>query len=195
MANRRNAVKASPASSSNIVITEEEQWRLVRESGVLSKVKKDQDSERSATEEPDDDGPSALVEEIFDASVFIMPMTFFLVMMEILIHRQYGKQPSFGDVAQKLLSTLPIMSIFMFYTIRHKNSVRTQAALFMLSLGVGPRMIWLVNRGSWLTNIAQCPQFATIWLYTVLQLNLPLAVLSLTLIGVWTWWMGLKLLL
>ncbi|KIO12871.1 hypothetical protein M404DRAFT_699642 [Pisolithus tinctorius Marx 270] len=107
MASRRNAVKASPASSSNIVITEEEQWRLVRESGVLSKVKKDQDSERSATEEPDDDGPSALVEEIFDASVFIMPMTFFLVMMEILIHRQYGKQPSFGDVAQKLLSTLP----------------------------------------------------------------------------------------
>lgn len=191
--NIKDTLKRSPVSPSTTDIPEEEQWRLVRESGVLSRVKTER-SASSATRE-DDEGPGALAEEIFDASVIIMPMAFFLVMMEILIHHQYAKQPSFGDIAQKLLNTLPIMSVFMFYTIRHKRSVRTQAALFLLSLGVGPRMIWLVNRGSWLTNIAQCPQFATIWLYTVLQLDLPLAVLSLTLIGAWTWWMGLKLLL
>ncbi|KAI6047269.1 hypothetical protein EDC04DRAFT_603755 [Pisolithus marmoratus] len=191
---RKNTLKTSAVSSSTIEIPEEEQWRIIRESGVLSGVKTDDQGERSATREHDN-GPGVLAEEIFDASIIIMPMTFFLVMMEILIHHQYAKQPSFRDIAQKLLNTFPIMSVFMFYTIRHKHSVRTQIALFLLSLGVGPRMIWLVNRGSWLTNIAQCPQFATIWLYTVLQLNLPLAILSLTLIGAWTWWMGLKLLL
>lgn len=41
----------------------------------------------------------------------------------------------------------------------------------------------------------QCPQFATIWLYTVIQLKLSFALLSLVLIGGWTWWTGLKLLL
>lgn len=30
-----------------------------------------------------------------------------------------------------------------------------QLALFILSLGVGPRMIWLINRGSWLVNMRQ----------------------------------------
>ncbi|KAL4075934.1 hypothetical protein J3A83DRAFT_4157339 [Scleroderma citrinum] len=186
--NRKSAPKTSQGDPKDVDIPEEEQWRLVRESGVLSEVAP------VAKNEPND-GPLPLAEEIFDASVIIMPMTFFLIMMEILIHHQYGRQPTLGEVAQKLLTTVPIMSIFMFYTIRHKHNIRVQVILFLLSLGVGPRMIWLVNRGSWLTNMAQCPQSATIWLYTVLQLNLPLALLSLGLIGAWTWWSGLKLLL
>ncbi|KAI6034218.1 hypothetical protein BKA83DRAFT_1883273 [Pisolithus microcarpus] len=122
--NRKDTLKRSPVSPSTTDIPEEEQWRLIRESGVLSRVRTDQGA-RLATRE-DGDGPGALAEEIFDASVIIMPMAFFLVMMEILIHHQYAKQPSFGDIAQKLLNTFPIMFVFMFYTIRHKRSVRTQ---------------------------------------------------------------------
>ncbi|KIM68614.1 hypothetical protein SCLCIDRAFT_105377 [Scleroderma citrinum Foug A] len=189
---RKNASKATSDDLQDIKISEEEQWRLVRESGVLSKVAVNTDAKESKSEP--NDGPGALAEEIFDAAIIIMPMTFFLILMEILIHHQYARQPTFREVVQKLLNTLPIMSVFMFYTIRHKHNTHVQVALFLLSLGVAPRMIWLVNRGNWLTNIAQCPQFATIWLYTILQLNLPFAVLSLCLVGTWTWWSGLRLL-
>ena len=95
---------------------------------------------------------------------------------------------------------------------RHKANPRMQIALFLLSLGVGPRMIWLINWGSWLVNMRQvccfhlgrwclqfisfvckCPQFATIWLYTIVQLNLNWAVLSLVMIGAWAWFTGMKL--
>ncbi|KAG6378817.1 hypothetical protein JVT61DRAFT_13096 [Boletus reticuloceps] len=105
------------------------------------------------------------------------------------------------------------MALFMFYSesiglsltlgrniynnglaIRYKNNTITQLGLLLLSFGVGPRMIWLVNHGSWLKNMAQCPQFATIWLYTVIQLKLSFALLSLVLIGGWSWWTGMKLL-
>ena len=96
---------------------------------------------------------------------------------------------------------------------RHKADRRVQYALFLLSLYVGPRMIWLINRGSWLVNMRQvrpsslfqqsglpanglqCPSFATAWLYTVVQMNLPLAVLSLVITGGWVWWTGMKLVL
>ncbi|KAH7887824.1 hypothetical protein F5I97DRAFT_1863089 [Phlebopus sp. FC_14] len=196
--NRKDASKTPAEYAQTVEIPEEEQWRLIRESGVLNTINPAQgipSKSAVASTDEDEDSPPSLAEEIFNALVVIMPLTFFLIMMDILIHHQYAKQPGFRDIAGRLVNTLPIMSIFMFYTIRHKDNIRTQIALFLLSLGVGPRMIWLVNRGSWLTNISQCPQFATIWLYTVIQLNLPLAILSLALIGVWTWWTSMKLLI
>ncbi|KAF9226469.1 hypothetical protein BS17DRAFT_697565 [Gyrodon lividus] len=194
--NRKNKC-GSPAEKKPLIeIPEEEKWRLIRESGLLDSVNTPYQRTLASTSTPEvDDGPPPLLEEIFNALVIIMPHTFFLIMMDILIHHQYAKQPTVRDIAGRLVNTLPIMAIFMFYTVRHKDNTILQLALFLLSLGVGPRMIWLVNRGSWLTNLAQCPQVATIWLYTVVQLKLSLALLSLTLIGGWTWWTGMKLLL
>ncbi|KAG6335324.1 hypothetical protein ID866_3756 [Astraeus odoratus] len=110
----KNRKTVSKTSSGSITIAEEEQWRLVRESGVLTKVKSDQDAKPSSESEPEDT-PSPLAEEIFNASVVIMPMTFFLIMMTILIHHQYAKHPTLRDISDRLLNTFPIMSVFMFY--------------------------------------------------------------------------------
>lgn len=78
---RKNASKATSDDLQDIKISEEEQWRLVRESGVLSKVAVNTDAKESKSEP--DDGPGALAEEIFDAAIIIMPMTFFLILMEM----------------------------------------------------------------------------------------------------------------
>ncbi|KIK98761.1 hypothetical protein PAXRUDRAFT_823544 [Paxillus rubicundulus Ve08.2h10] len=196
--NRKNKFGSLAEKKPLIEISEEEQWRLIQESGLLNRINTPDQRTPARTQVTTtdvDDGPPPLAEEIFNALVIIMPHTFFLIMMDILIHHQYAKQPTIRDIADRLVNTFPIMAIFMFYTVRHKDDTIAQLALFLLSLGVGPRMIWLVNRGSWLTNLAQCPQVATIWLYTVVQLRLSLALLSLALIGGWTWWTGLRLLL
>jgi len=68
-----------------------------------------------------------------------------------------------------------------------------QAFLFALSLVIGPRMLWLVSRGSWLVNMRQCPPLATIWVYTIVQLDLLLSVVSLAIVAGWVKWTGLKL--
>ncbi|KAG0709542.1 hypothetical protein DFH29DRAFT_2158 [Suillus ampliporus] len=191
MARNRHTVQTMSTSAQKplVEIPEDEQWRLIQEAGVLRKIS---DTQKPA-ETTDNAEPLPLAEEIFNAVVLIMPFTFFLIMMDILIHQQYAQRPTVSDVAQRLLTNFPILSTFVFYTTRHKANPRLQLALFLLSLGVGPRMIWLVNRGSWLVNIRQCPQFATIWLYTVVQLNLNWAALSLVMIGAWTWFTGMKL--
>lgn len=89
-----------------------------------------------------------------------------------------------------------------------------QLALFLLSLAVGARLIYTVNRLSWLVVIrqvrvlvlhlfnepislmmVQCPPLATIWVYTIVQLELLPAVMALISVGVWVWWKGYKLIL
>ncbi|KAH7922457.1 hypothetical protein BV22DRAFT_1017229 [Leucogyrophana mollusca] len=206
--NRKAKSQAAPPSAADQTteISEDEQWRLIQESGVLQKISQSDASKGNIdTEDPsaDVDGRPPLADEIFSAVILLIPFSFFLLLMDILIHQQYAKRPSAGEFAEHLINSVPILFIFIFYSqsicclapARYKANTRMQIALFLLSLGVGPRMIWLINRGSWLVNMRQCPRFATIWLYTVVQLDLAPAVLSLAMIGGWSWWAGMKLIL
>lgn len=62
------------------IIPEDEQWRLIQQSGVLNKIKVDRVAKDSKAEV---DEAESLADEIFNASVVIMPMTFFLIMMDM----------------------------------------------------------------------------------------------------------------
>ncbi|EGO03399.1 hypothetical protein SERLA73DRAFT_174865 [Serpula lacrymans var. lacrymans S7.3] len=196
---RKAKVSSANATSPKVEIPEDEQWRLIDESGILDKIQtpgvtKDiANAEHTTVRAEEEETP--LADEIFSAAILIMPFTFFFLLMDILIHQQYARQPGFKELAGRLANNIPILSLFVFYTSRHKADRRTQALLFLISLFVGPRMIWLINRGSWLVNMRQCPPFATVWLYAVVQMNLGLAVASLILIFGWVWWSGMKLLL
>jgi len=74
-------------------------------------------------------------------------------------------------------------------------------------------MIYILNHADWTQNKRQvllyvsaygldakaelrppqCPPLATIWVYTVLQLDLGPAVLNLVVVGIFVWLKGLKL--
>ncbi|KAG5638991.1 hypothetical protein H0H81_007899 [Sphagnurus paluster] len=101
----------SPAETE---IPEEEQWRLINESGILKKVKIDM-----APHVDDEDGMSPLAVEIFDAIIIIIPISFLLLLMEVLIHFQYGKHPSWDTLVDRMVSGVPIIAIFVFFTTRH----------------------------------------------------------------------------
>jgi len=62
-------------------VPEDEQWRLVNESGILHKVSSIPTTQ--ATNDEDDVTP--LVEEIFGAVLLIIPFSFLLLMMEMFV--------------------------------------------------------------------------------------------------------------
>ncbi|PBK72621.1 hypothetical protein ARMSODRAFT_953016 [Armillaria solidipes] len=200
MANKRKTANAKEPSSTTakipskplIQLSEEEQWRLINESGVLHQVAAAEDapSSEGITQSKEEDSP--LAEEIFDAVVLIIPFTFLFVMMEILIHQQYGKVATLKILTDKLISGVPILSVFIFYTTRYKSHRTMQFIFFVIANVVGPRMVYLLSRGSWLVNMKQCPPLATIWVYTIFQLDLGPAVLNLAFVVAYVWWKELK---
>ncbi|KAJ7744527.1 hypothetical protein DFH07DRAFT_834627 [Mycena maculata] len=178
---RRAAAVSKPSKPINI--PQEEQRRLINESGVLKKV----DSP------PDSDDELPLGEEIFNATLLITPCTFLLLLMQILIFQQYGQDPNLKVLVDKLISGVPILYIFVFYTSRHKRDRRMQHFLFLLGTAAGCRMLFLIKRGSYLVNMQQIPSLVTVWVYIVIQLDLGLAFLNLVLVGLFVWWKGLDL--
>jgi len=135
-----------------------------------------------------------LGDEIFNAMLLIIPFSGILLLMEILIRQQYGKETPMEVVLDRMVPGVPILSLFIFYTTRYKSYRRLQTLIFIISVGVGSRMLWLLNNASWLVNMRQCPPLATVWIYTVLQLDLELAVGSLVVVGGFVWWKDLKIL-
>jgi hypothetical protein len=76
---KRQTTQTTPAEKPLVEISEDEQWRLIQETGVLRKI-----SDTQKPEETTDNGePFPLAEEIFSAVVLIMPFTFFLIMMDM----------------------------------------------------------------------------------------------------------------
>ncbi|KIM90705.1 hypothetical protein PILCRDRAFT_59483 [Piloderma croceum F 1598] len=186
MVERRKATTKTPEPPQELEISEDEQWRLINETGIL----KEAIPRRNTATLDSEDTP--LAEEIFGAVTLIIPFSFLLFLFDILIHHQYGRQPTFGEFADRLIPSVPILSVFIFYTTRYKHTRKMQAFFFSLSLIIGPRMLWLISRGSWLVNMQQCPPLATIWVYTIVQLDLLPAVVGLTVVAGWVKWQGLK---
>ncbi|KAH9938662.1 uncharacterized protein B0H18DRAFT_968202 [Fomitopsis serialis] len=152
----------SSSESETLAFTEEEQWRI-------------------KPPEEDEEG-LPLAEEIFNATLFIIPMSFLLLLMEILVHWQYGKRPTYQALADRMLPGVPILSIFIFYTARYKRFRWMQFLLFILSLAVGPRLIWLINMASWRVVMQQVTRSGARFA-------------SLVIIGSWLWYSGMKIIL
>ncbi|KAH9038828.1 hypothetical protein EDB84DRAFT_1478575 [Lactarius hengduanensis] len=182
-------------SPPDIQISEEEQLRLIEQTGILKDFpasgQRHEASPTTPRADVDDEEDYPLAEEIFVATTLLIPMSFLLLMMYILIHFQYGQQPSWDIITNRMLSSF--LAIFIFYTNRYKHRRWAQAGFFILSVLSGTRMIYQVNYSNWLLNMQQCPPIGTIWVYTVLQLDLGPAALALSTVGVWVWWTGARL--
>lgn len=107
--NRKNSQASSSSSgtapTSNppqtkplVEIPEDEQWRLIQESGVLNKVSDLRPandprkvSPKTAPSAIEEEGPlSPLEEEVFRAVTLIIPFSFLLLLMNMWVHLLFG---------------------------------------------------------------------------------------------------------
>jgi hypothetical protein len=83
MASLRSRRRSSSQDSSSshpepINIPEEEQWRLINETGVLASSPADMDDSSEQEE-------TSLADEIFDAVLLIVPVSFLLLLMDMCV--------------------------------------------------------------------------------------------------------------
>ena len=121
MQRHRGEVAEKP--SEELKLPQEEQWRLVNESGVLGKLSRAglHDGNLANVEES-----IPLADEIFNATLLVIPFSFLLLMFEMcvlsnfwsavelrccmairLIQNQYARQPSLRDLTDRMLPSVP----------------------------------------------------------------------------------------
>jgi hypothetical protein len=78
MVERRKAATKAPEPSQKLEISEEEQWRLINETGILKEA-----IPRRNTAPVEEDTP--LAEEIFGAVTLIIPFSFLLFLFDMCV--------------------------------------------------------------------------------------------------------------
>ena len=78
---RRQAGKTQSQNTPLIQLSEEEQWRLIEQTGILKKVPTSETSSSTPAQGNDDEEEYPLAEEIFAATTLLIPISFLLLMM------------------------------------------------------------------------------------------------------------------
>jgi hypothetical protein len=78
---RRQAGKTQNQNTPLIQLSEEEQWRLIEQSGVLKQVPTSETSSSTPPQGNDDEEEYPLAEEVFAATTLLVPISFLLLMM------------------------------------------------------------------------------------------------------------------
>lgn len=123
---KQQASAASASKSSAIDIPEDEQWRIIEQTGILKQAGTSGSKVPAEGNDEEDYDISPLADEIFRALYLAIPMSFMLLLMEMyvsippsayqygssvllrrLVHNQYGRHATFDALRDRMLSGMP----------------------------------------------------------------------------------------
>ncbi|GJJ70747.1 hypothetical protein EMPS_03097 [Entomortierella parvispora] len=174
-------------------IPDPEKWRIIRESGIMDQVQASdkqqasRDSRRSrrhghqgATEDED-----ANRDFIFEGIFFSIPTTCLFVVMDILVHRQFGEAYGGGDIFRKVVKVFPAILFMVYFSNKAKKHPVTQGSMFIVSTLCGCYFLHTMFRSPAMGIMLRAPGIITILVYCIVQLNLLPAMISLAICGLY----------
>ncbi|KAI0225796.1 hypothetical protein L0F63_006814 [Massospora cicadina] len=155
-------------------IPESEKWRLIKGSGILDKVAKGPIGALKPSTPPADDF-------LFDAIVYAIPFTSLHVLMDNLVLKQYGEVADLSSMVWTFLRRFPgwvlgfafsplLLLIYLSNRFRHHRV--SKLSMFAVGIFCGVKLMALMRGRPILLEMQTAPGLATLWTYTVFQLDL-----------------------
>lgn len=116
-----------------------------------------------------------------------------LINRDVAIHSQYGQEVTFKTELKRLANVGPSLLLLIHFTLHHSSHLFTRLTLFSLSAIGGSYMVYAMNKYSYLLVMKRTPALGTLWVYSVIRMELADAVISLCMVAVWCWFMRLSL--
>ncbi|KAK2034178.1 hypothetical protein LX32DRAFT_660098 [Colletotrichum zoysiae] len=158
------------------------------------------DEKDGSDDEDDDDGDEAklspAMERIMDTLLWTVSLAMVHGTLDVLVQNQYAKEIEYPAVIGRTLAAFLVLS-FLFYNLhahptspnlvpglprRFQHPVR-QAVFFAAGTWAGCHLIYITNKFSYLHVLKQAPTLGCLWIWSVLELDLAVAVASLAAAG------------
>jgi len=164
------------------------------------------DDERQPAAE-EDEADSGKDEEIvfgraFEALLWSISLTMVHFTLDVLVYHQYAVALKWPVVISRSLQAFPVI-FFLIYTL-HPHPIPSvilpqsnfypevlgQIFFFAGSIAAGCYLIYISNVHGYLAIMKRAPPVGCMWIWSVVELNLPWAVGSLACCGAFLWWNG-----
>lgn len=136
-------------------------------------------------------------ERFLDTLIWAIPFGFLYLMMDIMIQQQYASHPTFWSEIQRMAQALPMLTAFIYYTaVKPASSSSLQGSggaglgrhlalqLLLLVIGTscGCGFLYVYTRSSADVVMRRTAPLGTLWMYSVVRLDLSLLVVSLAVV-------------
>ncbi|KAJ3168882.1 hypothetical protein HDU88_001209 [Geranomyces variabilis] len=182
---KKTTTKASPSVSDHaplLDISEDEQWRIVNETGLLHKLRADPNAPDAAKASTTPVTPFA-EDYVFQSILLTIPLTTLHGFLDYVVHLQYGFQNLFdtSHVLRRQVPLAPALFLFMWLTSRFRARLLAQVAFCIASIVCGCGLIRCSEGEPAFGEMAKAPGLAVLWVYFVVMMRLGPAVASLAL--------------
>ncbi|KAI1847726.1 hypothetical protein JX266_006221 [Neoarthrinium moseri] len=158
-----------------------------------------------------DDGPEDLAisptaERVLETLLWSVSLTMLHFTLDVLVQHQYAVELSWAKAISRSLLALFVFTCLMYVLHPHASaptpvpglperfqSPFRQAVFFATSVSSGCYLIHISNTYGYLAVMKQSPPLGCLWVWSVIELNLILGVLSLACAGVFLWAGGYKI--
>ncbi|KAI1267447.1 hypothetical protein F5Y18DRAFT_338122 [Xylariaceae sp. FL1019] len=156
---------------------------------------------RQTTEDdPDDEKLSPTAERILDSLLWSVSLGMLHFTFDVLVYNQYAESYSFVDVAIRAWKAFSVFFVLFYVLHSHPSSPillpglllrfqhpLRQAVFLVASTVCGCYLIHITSSYGYIAVMKQSPPIACLWVWSVIELNLSLAVASLAVIGAFFW--------
>ena len=127
------------------------------------------------------------------AIFFGLTLTMLHFTLDVLVHNQYRQEIGWDLILQRTLTAFPILVLLVYLLHRlnpESTSIWVQALFLGMSVGSGCYLIYSSNELAYFAVMQMAPPLGTLWVWSVIEMQLLVALSSLGAVGAYFWWGG-----
>lgn len=128
-----------------------------------------------------------------DAIFFTLTLGMLHFTLDVLVYNQYRQEIEWSPIIARTLTLLPVLFLVI-YMLRMdavaKFPVARQVFFLLTAVVAGCHMIYVGNEYDYYAVLKRAPPIGTLWIWSVIEMRLPYAVVSLLVDGGYCLWNG-----
>lgn len=136
-------------------------------------------------------GPDDPIGPVGNAIFWAVCLSMVHFTLDVLVYNQYRQDIEWGEIWMHLLTVFPILFLLL-YTMRSETASKfplvKQIFFFLTGLVAGCYIIHVANRYGYYAVMKQAPPLGTLWIWSVVEMDLAFAAVSLIGNFGYLWW-------
>ncbi|MCJ1250837.1 hypothetical protein MMC30_008065 [Trapelia coarctata] len=130
----------------------------------------------------------------FAQAIFLsITLTMLHFTFDVLVHQQYRQSIAWDIIIQRAALTFPILATLVYMLHSRAQKIWAQVLFLGMSVGTGCYLTYASNEEVYFAVMKRAPPLGTLWVWSVVEMRLEAAILSVAAVGGYFWWGGFKM--
>lgn len=123
-----------------------------------------------------------------NAVFYSISLTMLHVMLDVLVHNQYAESINWNTISWRMAQTFPMLLTMVYMLHSRAGTWWAQSVFLVTSMAAGIYLIYSSNEEKYMAVMKRAPPVGTLWVWSVIELRLEVALLGLAVVGGYFWW-------